>query len=103
MSEEDKSSNRTFGLVSGYDSNMESEEVTKKQKVDKGEKEVTEDKNEDEEEMPETKAPSLSWMRAKKEYEERSMKYSFICSGEDDEEQTDKTNEPNVEVNGGEK
>ena len=52
---------------------MESEEVTKKQKVDKGQKEVTEDKNEDEEEMPETKAPSLSWMRARREYEERSM------------------------------
>ena len=94
MSEEDKSSNRTFGLVSGYDSNMESEEVTKKQKVDKGEKELTEDKNEDEEEMPETKAPSLSWMRA------RSMTYSFIYSAEDDEEQTDKTDEPKVEGNG---
>ena len=66
---------------------------------------MIEDKNDEEEEMPEpeTKAPSLSWMRARREYEERSMKYSFICSGEDDEEQTDKTNEPNVEVNGGEK
>ena len=79
MSEQDKSSKRTFGLVSGYDSDTESEEsdaeeVTKKQKIDdKGEKEVTEDKNEDEEEMPETKAPSLSWMRARREYEERSM------------------------------
>ena len=50
---------------------------------------------------PETKAPSLSWMRARKEYEERSMMYSFICSAEDDEEQTDKSNEPNVEGIGG--
>ena len=62
---------------------------------------MTEDKNEDEEEMPETKAPSLSWMRARKEYEEISMMYSFICSAEDDEEQTDKSNEPNVEGIGG--
>ena len=31
------------------------------------------------------------------------MMYSFICIAEDDEEQIDKTDEPKVEGNGGEK
>ena len=86
MSEQDKSSKRTFGLVSGYDSDTESEEsnpeeVTKKRKVDdKGEKAVTEDKNDEEEEMPatKTKAPSLSWMRARPGRNNKSKKCSKL-------------------------
>lgn len=99
---------RTFGLVSGYGSDTESEdsdqeEVIKKQKVGgKSEDEVTikEDyENDVEEEMPQSKAPSTSLLRARREFEERSMLYSFICSAEHDERLSEENEDDKTEVN----
>jgi len=94
MEAKNNSTKRTFGLVSGYGSDTESEdsdqeEVVKKIKVG-GREEGEEVKDyEVEDDLPQSKALSASLLRARREYEERSMLYSFICSAEQDEKNED--------------
>jgi len=96
MADEVTRAKRTFGLISDYggDSDSSSEEESpKKHKNDTpdiqgGDKEV---------ESVDMRNTSVSWERARREYEERSMLYSFIASAEEDENAQEKPKQQSTE------